>query len=200
MRIFFARHGETTGDVEDRYGGDYDDHLSDKGIKQSKQLAEQLKSRGIQIVLSSSLIRAKETAQLIADAIGGGCVVAVRPEFRERNQYGILTGVVKGDALATHPELVEKLKDRLNTIEGAESYEDFSIRIQNAFNDFLKTIENSPAQTVAVVWHGGPMRVLFRDILKWGELQKIEDCAFVELGKEGNTWSIQSSDHIAFDF
>ena len=32
MRICIMRHGETTSDVENRYGGDLDDHLTAKGI------------------------------------------------------------------------------------------------------------------------------------------------------------------------
>lgn len=200
MRIFFIRHGETTGDVEDRYGGDYDDHLSDKGREQSIHLAEQLKDTGIQIVLASPLMRAKETAQYIAEAIGGGCVVAIRPELKERNQYGILTGIIKHEAKETHPELVTLLQDKMNTIEGAESYEDFSVRIQGAFNGLLELMEHSPVSTMAVVWHGGPMRVLFRDILKWGELKEIGDCAFVELENEAGVWTKKRSDRIVFDF
>ena len=34
MKIYLIRHGETTGDIEDRYGGDYDDHLSKNGKQQ----------------------------------------------------------------------------------------------------------------------------------------------------------------------
>lgn len=34
MKIYLVRHGETTGDVEDRYGGWYDDHLTDRGKEQ----------------------------------------------------------------------------------------------------------------------------------------------------------------------
>jgi broad specificity phosphatase PhoE len=33
MNLFFIRHGETTGDVEGRYGGDYDDRLTEKGSR-----------------------------------------------------------------------------------------------------------------------------------------------------------------------
>jgi len=31
MKIFLIRHGETTGDIENRYGGSYDDHLTEMG-------------------------------------------------------------------------------------------------------------------------------------------------------------------------
>ncbi len=39
MKLIFIRHGETTGDVEDRYGGDYDDNLTAKGHEQAKKFS-----------------------------------------------------------------------------------------------------------------------------------------------------------------
>lgn len=178
MKIIFIRHGQTTGDLEDRYGGNYDDHLSKNGRKQAEILPLELKNKGIEIIISSPLIRAKETAAIVA---GLGCPVVVEPNFKERNQYGILSGRIKSEAKKEFPDLVEKLKDRLNTIDGAESYEDFSERIKKAVND----LEPKKYSCVAVIWHGGPMRVLFRDILKKGELKEIGDCAWVELEEKG---------------
>lgn len=195
MRIFFIRHGETTGDIENRYGGNYDDHLSDKGQEQSKTLAGVLKGKGIEIIFSSSLIRAQETSQAVSYETG--CKVVVEPNLKERNQYGILTGMKKEEAKEKYPRQAELLKDRLNTIEGAESYEDFSKRITLAFE---KIIGNKKYKSIAMVSHGGPVRVLFRDILKWGELKEIGDCCFVELDNTNGNWSLCDSRGIVFDF
>ncbi len=184
MKIFFIRHGETTGDVENRYGGNYDDHLSEKGVEQSKRLAEALKGRGIEVLFSSPLLRAQETAQTVAQQ--ANCMVVTEAGLRERNQYGKLTGMKKDEAKEKYPEQVELLKDRLNTIEGAESYTDFSTRIADAFKRLTSGPEH---KVIGIVSHGGPLRVLFRDILKWGELKEIGDCSFVELQKQGDTFS-----------
>ncbi len=175
MKIIFIRHGQTTGDLEDRYGGDYDDHLSVEGKSQAEMLPLELKDKGIELIISSPLIRAQETAQIVSRL---GCSIIIEPGFKERNQYGILSGRIKSEAKKEFPEYVEKLKDRLNTIDGAETYEDFSERIQKAFYGLLL---NKDYDCVAVIWHGGPMRVLFRDILKKGELKEIGDCAWVEI-------------------
>lgn len=184
MKIFFIRHGETTGDVENRYGGTYDDHLSDKGKEQSQSLADALKDKGIEVIFSSSLIRAQETSQILAQALK--CEVKNVFELRERNQYSFLSGMNKEEAAQKYSKEVEMLKDRLQTIEGAESYEDFSKRIAQVFE--LLSVE-STYNSIAIVSHGGPLRVLFRDILKWGELKEIGDCAFVELEKNGTTFT-----------
>ncbi len=184
MKLFFIRHGETTGDVENRYGGTYDDHLTEKGVAQSNDLGNQLKDKGIQMIFSSPLQRAQETADIIAGYTNSK--TETEDNLKERNQYGILSGMIKSEAQEKHPDLVEMLKDRLNTIEGAESYEDFSERISESFR---KIVNDSTYDTVAIVSHGGPLRVLFRDILKWGEIDDIGDCAFVELEKQGDTFA-----------
>ena len=59
----------------------------------------------------------------------------------------------KDEAKDKYPEQVELLKNRLNTIEGAESYADFSQRIAASFN---RLANNTNYQTIAIVSHGGP--------------------------------------------
>ncbi len=174
MRLFFIRHGETTGDVEDRYGGDYDDELSPEGEKQVIELAKELQNKGIQKVFSSSLKRAQQTAKVLAESVG--CDVISLDGLRERNQYGPLTGMTKNDAKKQYPDFVELVKDRLNTLPNAESYAEASQRMAVAYYNVLRETD----ECSAVVWHGGGMRTLFRDILKLGELKKIGDCSWVE--------------------
>jgi probable phosphoglycerate mutase len=189
MQLFFIRHGQTTGDVEGRYGGDYDDCLMPEGIEQSRRIAEQLKGRGLGLVISSPLTRAQETAKFIAEA--AGCPHVVRAALRERNRYGILTGLTKAEARNKHPALVAALDDRMSTIDGAEPYEEFRLRIHGAFRDVVAGLENSTAEAAAVVWHGGPMRILASDILELGEIAEVADCALVELEKDGDAWRVK---------
>ena len=61
-------------------------------------------------------------------------------------------------------------------------------------------MKESGVNTVFVVWHGGPMRVLFRKVLKLGELKKIDDCAFVVLKSNDDEWKVESSQGLVFDF
>ncbi|MBI2484286.1 histidine phosphatase family protein [Candidatus Uhrbacteria bacterium] len=196
MSILCIRHGKTTGDIEDRYGGEYDDHLTPEGFKQAEKLADELKDKHIETLITSPMLRTCETAGVLREK--NGTEITFEPCFKERNQYGILTGKIKSEAKAEYPDLVEKLNNRLNTIEGAESYEDFRDRVQQAF---YRVVETYPSSCVAILWHGGPMRVLFRDILKKGELDKvIGDCAWVEIEKERDEFVIMDSRRIKFLF
>jgi probable phosphoglycerate mutase len=152
MTIFFIRHGETTGDVENRYGGAYDDHLTERGRMQAEELAGKLSQKGIEVIFSSPFFRARETAEILAKKLG--CEIMVKQHLRERSMYGVLTGMKREEAKKLYPDLVELVKDQMNTLPGAESYQDFSNRIQ--------------------------LKVLFRDILKKGEIGDVADCGYVE--------------------
>lgn len=191
MTLFLIRHGETTGDIEDRYGGDYDDYLTGKGEQQARKLAEELEGRGITAIVSSPLIRARQTAEIIAHDIS----ITIEQDFRERNQYGVLTGKIRSEARIEYPELAKKVKDRLNTIDGAESYDDFCKRVSVAFD---RMAESARDGRIAVATHAGPIRVFFRDLLKKGELGAIGDCAWVQLEKHGGRFDIIDSRRIEF--
>lgn len=154
------------------------DQFKNLGVKQAEELAQKLASHGIQIIFLSSRIRARETSDILKRTLN--IDVEVVDNIRERNGYGILTGTSKDEAKIKHPDFVEQLKDYRNTIEGAEDYDSFTERVAKGFEH----VSNSNYDTVAVVTHGGPIRCLFRSILRFGELSnKLSDCAFIELEK-----------------
>lgn len=192
MKIYLIRHGQTTGDIENRYGGSYDDHLSDEGQVQAHELAEKLANSGIQIILCSPLIRAQETAKIVNTKLN--CEIKTVESLRERNQNAILSGMTRDEAKEKHPELVEQVKDYKNTIPGAESYEDFVERIKKAFMEISNATNYS---TIGIVTHGGPIRVVFREILKDREID-IADCAYVILNLEGQTLTLEARDGIEY--
>lgn len=190
-KIFLVRHGQTTGDVEDRYGGDYDDHLTDLGKKQASELAEKLRNKGIELIFTSPKIRALETTEVLSKTLG--VETKVIENFREKNNWGVLTGMVKAEARKKYPHLVELLKDTRNTIEGAEDYSSFGRRIRLALGE----VRNSGFQAVAVVTHGGPIRFIFREILALGEI-KIADCAWTLLKVENGQFNLEDQEGIQF--
>ncbi len=112
MKIFLVRHGETTGDLENRYGGNYNDHLTDHGREQLQETANKLSGKDIEIIFTSNLIRAKESAEIITTEIN--CPVEIIEGIQERN-YGVLAGLTKMEALEKHPEAVEAHNNPENT-------------------------------------------------------------------------------------
>lgn len=174
MKIFLIRHGQTTDDVEDRYGGDHDDHLTHLGKDQTQKLADTLADKGIEMIFVSPRFRAQETAAILTEKIS--TPIKVLEDLRERNHYGVLSGMVKAEAKEKFPDDVEKIKSHLTHATGGEDYQIFLARINNV----LQEVFRSEKQIVAVVTHGQFIKAIFRDILKLGEVA-IEDCGFAEI-------------------
>lgn len=196
MKIYIIRHGETTGDVENRYGGDYDDHLTEKGMDQSRQLADKLKGKGIQIIYHSSRIRATETAHVLGNALGAELKVV--DDIRERNNYGILTGMIKSEAIEKYPEEAEKLMaDKLHhNVKGSENYESFKRRVIGAFE---KILSNDSYGTIAIISHSGPINCFVREYLKLGEFKQLGDCGFLEIEKNDTGPSLVLLDNASLE-
>ena len=68
MLIYFVRHGESEGNRKGLHQGP-DVPLSEEGIKQGQVLAERLKKHKIDVIYSSSMIRAIQTAKIISDQL-----------------------------------------------------------------------------------------------------------------------------------
>lgn len=159
--------------MEDRYGGSYDDHLTDLGKEQLGVTANNLVAKGIEIILTSPLIRAKESAEIISSKIV--CPVEIVDGLEERG-YGVLSGLTKAEALEKYPEVVEAHKDPLNTDPEGESHEYFKNRVLNTF----QKITQKEYPTIAIVSHGGPIKQILAHL---GEIipEKIGDGGIIEV-------------------
>jgi len=157
MKILFIRHGETTGDIEDRYGGAYDDHLTEKGKEQMRTTAQALKGRPIERIFSSTLIRAQEATEIINEVLH--TEIELMDGLRERD-YGVLGGLTKAEALEKYPEAVELHKNPANTDPSGEPQADFLERIRTTFNE----LASRDYDMIAIVSHGGFIRNICTDL------------------------------------
>jgi 2,3-bisphosphoglycerate-dependent phosphoglycerate mutase len=69
--VTFLRHGESVGNQENRFQGQADFPLTDKGREQARALAKRWQSEGVRfnLCLTSPLLRAKETAEIVCAAL-----------------------------------------------------------------------------------------------------------------------------------
>lgn len=67
MRLLITRHGQTDWNVAGKTQGRTDTELNETGIEQAKTVREKLMNYDIDVILSSTLKRAKKTAEIIAD-------------------------------------------------------------------------------------------------------------------------------------
>jgi broad specificity phosphatase PhoE len=190
MKIYLIKHGETTGDLEDRYGGEYDDSLSEKGKEQAKKLASKIKNKSIKIIFSSPKKRAIETAEKVSEATGVDVIIL--ENLRERNQYAILSGLTKAEALEQYPEEVQKLDAHAykTLVSDSENYDKFAERVKDVFDKILSETD----EDIAIITHSGPIKVLFREYFKFGEFEKLGDSAIIEIEKNNEEFKLVSMD------
>ena len=68
-----VRHGDTVLSAEDRFAGETDVELSEKGREEARRLAERLKGEKIAAVYASPLGRTVETARILAAPHNSRC-------------------------------------------------------------------------------------------------------------------------------
>jgi probable phosphoglycerate mutase len=143
--FWFLRHGETDWNAQNLSQGNIDIPLNDTGIAQAKSAAILLRGKGIKSIVSSSLGRARVTAEYAAAEIG--LPFDIDPELHECS-YGVMEG----------KPMTEWFSDWVEgkaTPEGAESFVDLTVRAVTAVNRALQR----PAP-VLVVAHGAVFRAL----------------------------------------
>lgn len=70
MKLYISRHGETTWNIQNKVCGRVDIPLTKKGLEQAQLLAWNSVDKGIDVIIASPLLRARQTAQAVSDAIG----------------------------------------------------------------------------------------------------------------------------------
>ncbi|MBM4402448.1 MAG: histidine phosphatase family protein [Candidatus Cloacimonetes bacterium] len=193
MRIYFIRHGESIDDTENRYGGWADFPLTQKGIEQARETGKKLKNQGVtaDIILTSPLLRAKQTAEEISKFLGLSVELFVY--LKERNTYGLLSGLKKDEAAEKYPQLASAYENE-QPVDGFEPYEQFLQRVK-------KLIELLPTlgyETVICVTHGKLLKALLNDVIGV-EAKEFEDNCIIETELEGRSLKVVSSEGVVFE-
>jgi len=163
VKILLVRHGITDLHTGDRFWGRTDMPLSPAGIKQAERLRDRLAAQKIDAVYASPLCRASKTAEIIA--AGHNLDVISRDDLCECD-FGEVEGLTFDEIQVKYPALAEELRlRRTGAFPGGETIEQLNERVLS----FLKTLEkHRPEQTLLVVAHGGPVRLLICNLLGLG--------------------------------
>lgn len=178
MKILFIRHGEAMDDVEDRYGGWADFSLSLEGVSQAEETGRNLIAKGIvaEKILTSPLKRASQTAEIIAKVLNLSVETFVY--LKERNTYGLLCGLNKGEAQEKYPELVEAYESG-QPVLGYEDYDFFLSRVKS----LIELLRKFDYESIICVTHGKLLKALLKDILG-REVGELGDNCLVEIELE----------------
>lgn len=93
MVFYLVRHGQTDWNIERRFQGQTDIPMNETGIRQISDLAQRIVRSGIRFgkLIASPLIRAKRSAEIIAETTGFPGEIIFDKDFMERN-CGALEG------------------------------------------------------------------------------------------------------------
>ena len=150
--ILLTRHGETDWNSERRWQGWADQPLNDVGRAQASELGASLAGRTVDAIYSSDLLRAAETARIVAETLG--LPVTLEQGLREVD-VGDWSGRVHSELEGADPEGYERWQNGGKGWHGGESYEQMGERVVAAI---LRIARIHPGQTLLVVTHGGSIR------------------------------------------
>jgi broad specificity phosphatase PhoE len=151
--LLLVRHGETDWNRDGRWQGHSDTHLNDVGRRQAARLAAELD--GVDVVYSSDLARARETAEILAARLE--LPIRIDPRLRERS-FGTWEGKTRPEIEAVFAAAHARwLAGEGPGADDAEPFADFAARV-HAF--LREVVERHPGETVLIVSHGGSIRVV----------------------------------------
>jgi len=174
LKIYLARHGQNRDNADGILNGHRDEPLTQKGIEQATEVANKILASGLRFdkILTSPLIRASVTADIIATAILGPTPI-VEPKLVERN-FGVMTGVEQSKiAELCAPDIIktETITYFLGP-EGAETFPDLLERAHQLLADLQKRYTDG---NVLLVTHGDFGKMIYASYydLHWREVLEL---------------------------
>ncbi len=185
------RHGQTDWNLEKRCQGHTDIPLNSHGRNEALELALRLKNYPIEVIYSSDLSRALETARLVAAE--SDLMIIETPLLRETHM-----GEAEG---LTINEITRKF--------GEKFWHNFRFMNEEAMNlgfpggetraqslkrlkGFVESLLEIDEEVIALSTHGGSLRSLLHSFLPDGsESLAIPNCVVYELKFEAGKWSVK---------
>lgn len=156
MTIYLARHGETDDNAPPaRVQGSIDTPLNARGREQARRIAAELGNSGIAAVYSSQLVRARETAEIVAGELGLAVTVDERLAESQRGEW---EGRLIEEIEREEPDLWASWRrgGAEFRFPGGEALAEHAARVKAALED----VRRGPLPALCVC-HGGTIRCAF---------------------------------------
>jgi broad specificity phosphatase PhoE len=195
--LYIVRHGVTDWNQSQCIQGQLDIPLNDAGRSQAALVAERLASLGATALYSSDLLRAYETAQIIAQAVG--LQIIQKPSLREMH-FGAWQGLTVDEIRERDPECYAARREQPHDVPppGGEVWRQFYQRSVKSIHDILHATD---AERVIVATHSGVCTVLGLEALGLGYTGKRPfgnaNCAIHTIAVEGDWWEALSLNDVS---
>ncbi|MEV4257052.1 histidine phosphatase family protein [Spirillospora sp. NPDC049652] len=172
-RLLLWRHGQTTWNVERRFQGKTDIPLDETGVAQARRAARLLGALKPTAIVSSPLVRARDTAQSLADLTG--LQVGLDPELIERDG-GEWEGLNDREIRERYP------RERLRwEPPGGETSPQVAKRVGMALERHAASL--GPEDVLVVASHGAALRLGIAHMLglpedSWDRLGGLSNCCW----------------------
>lgn len=176
--FYIFRHGETDINKQKRWQGSGTDvDLNETGCAQAKCLIDKLKDKNLEVIISSTLIRAYHTAKIAAEGLG--VEVLKHHDLRECH-YGVAEAMTFDEVNARFREIAEAVfcpeTDRLDVrFPGGESVGEVRQRVLAAISEIAK----SGSHCIGLAIHGGTMSNLLTYL--GVEKPKVPNCGCIHV-------------------
>ena len=193
MKLIIVRHGETDYNVKGLIQGQRDTMLTENGIKQTKALAEFFREKKIDVIYSSPLVRALDTAKIINEFHDASLIISLNLKERSFGEHEGKLGI------DLDSELKGCLKDPYFTPKNGENTLHVMERIR-LFLDELIDKYQSTSKVVMIVGHKVVNLCLIGSLLGWSienlYSEKLHSTSFttIEIDKDGNSELIDFDD------
>ena len=191
-RICIIRHGETDWNVEKRIQGHTDIPLNATGRSQALAMAFNAAHQRFHAIYSSDLLRAQETAQVLAQREDHE--LKLLPQLRERH-FGIFQGLTAAQGAERYPQAYAHYmgRDLDYDFETGESLRGFAERVAEGI---AWLVRHHSGQTIALVSHSGVLDVVYRRAtgrpLHTPRDFKIPNCALNWFHFDGQGWHLEA--------
>ena len=194
MEIYIVRHGETVWNEKKLLQGRTDIELNEKGRELARITGENLKSTDFDLIYSSPLKRAYETAQLI---VGGRNIPIIKNDLIMEMCFGDWEGknmseLLKDDSQDFH--FFFKQPQLYHPIGNGESFEELCSRASKFMTDYVEPLATRYSR-IMVVAHGAINKAMMMHVKKhqmkdfWsGGLQ--QNCNVIMLDYFAGTYNI----------
>lgn len=184
--LFIMRHGQTETNRLHIWQCSMDEPLNDVGRSQAESVSSIIGEINPEIVITSNLKRAVETARIASGRLDDVEFV-VEKDLRERS-CGEAEGLTTPQILDRYGIRMEMINSDVDRIPGAEPYSEFLSRITGAMDRLRIEYEGRKA---LIVSHGGVMRTFYNTCI--GPVPSgvvFRNCSILSLRKENGTWEI----------
>ncbi len=166
--LFFIRHAQT--DMAGTFCGQSDPPINSVGKPQVRELLQHLAPQSFSAIYSSDLVRASQTARALAESFD--IPLTTTAHLREIH-FGEWEGLTWTEIEQRNPDYAHRWLGEFPALPapGGESFSAFEDRVLPEVERLRRLAENN---RIAVVTHGGVMRLVLTKLLRHADAQAWE--------------------------